>query len=59
MCELLSDELPMLAYLSRDTRSLFPHHIAGLKDETWEVGQDNPPASLAAATHTTDRAMTS
>lgn len=52
MCELLSDELPMLAYLPRYTRSLFPNHIADLKDEAWEVGQDPPPALLVAATHT-------
>lgn len=50
MCELSSDELPMLSYLSREARSLFPYHVADLKDEAREGGQDAPPAPLAAAT---------
>lgn len=49
MCELLSDELPMLSYLSREARNLSPYPMADLKDEAWEVRQDAPPAPLAAA----------
>lgn len=52
MCELSSDELPMLSYLSREARSLFPYDVVDLKDEAWEAGQDAPPAPLAAATQT-------
>lgn len=51
MCELSSDELPMLSYLSREERSLFPYHVADLKDAAWEVGQEAPPAPLAEATY--------